>query len=491
MDFCFLLRFSFVTSPKPNLVLPANVGFTRIDYCEMSQYRLDDASQSNGHGQWEHNSDYAPTPGYCGSPYAAISTRSPSPSSVVEKSIEPTIKCAPRALKFLRLCDWEDGKAYDEDPPACIHYRIEWRVTVNNREVSKDTEEDVVLAPSAFWQLSLEKKLEKALRRKTARYRQVRPDDTVIVASTTDRTKRNLTKRFDDTDISWTPVEKQLLMWSDLLLRGKELTLKISFNYVDDRRSPPSAGRKGEKRGKSSVTQKMLGERDAQLDAEESTSGGRPIWRSVYSLMRCDSSTCQHGPHCWVDPMGKKHYPLKSHHIKRLITHVERGGVLEGHKDVPEVVRDELYREEQDRLGRDKHKGSHITGAGSAYPPININVSSSQSAPHGLDVSAPKAVDNSQTLSPLEIPGLRDVAVKEYGEWQVSNVENDSLKSAFREVCDVMLENGLDLDQVYRDQDPHFFIEKGIKIGIARRFVEDIGKWVESVKKVLPILENQ
>jgi hypothetical protein len=26
-----------------------------------------------------------------------------------------------------------------------------------------------------------------------------------------------------------------------------------------------------------------------------------------------------------------------------------------------------------------------------------------------------------------------------------------------------MLENGLDLEQVYRDQDPHFFIEKGIK----------------------------
>lgn len=47
-----------------------------------------------------------------------------------------------------------------------------------------------------------------------------------------------------------------------------------------------------------------------------------------------------------------------------------------------------------------------------------------------------------------------------------------------------MLENGLDLEQVCRDQDPHFFIEKGIKIGIARRFVEDIGKWVESVKKV-------
>ena len=89
-------------------------------------------------------------------------------------------------------------------------------MTVNNREVSKDTEEDVVLAPSAFWQLSLGKMLEKALRRKTAHHRQVRSDDTVIVASTTDRTKQNLSKRLDDTDISWTAIEKQLLIWSEL-----------------------------------------------------------------------------------------------------------------------------------------------------------------------------------------------------------------------------------------------------------------------------------
>lgn len=100
------------------------------------------------------------------------------------------------------------------------------------------------------------------------------------------------------------------------------------------------------------------------------------------------------------------------------------------------------------------------------------------------------AIDTLQTLRPLDIPGLRDIAIKEYCEWQVTNIENDSLKFAFREVCDMMLENGLNLNQMYRDQDPHFFIEKGIKIGIARRFVEDIGKWVSSVKKVIPILEN-
>lgn len=66
-------------------------------------------------------------------------------------------------------------------------------------------------------------------------------------------------------------------------------------------------------------------------------------------MVRYDSSTCPHGPYCWVDLIGKKHYPLKAHYIKRLITHVKKGGVLDGHKDVLEVVRDELYREEQER----------------------------------------------------------------------------------------------------------------------------------------------
>jgi hypothetical protein len=70
--------------------------------------------------------------------------------------------------------------------------------------------------------------------------------------------------------------------------------------------------------------------------------------------------------------MGEKHYPLKSHHIKRLISHVEKGGILESHKDVPEAVRDELYRKEQDKLRRDKRKGGHVYGAGLPYPPIHI-----------------------------------------------------------------------------------------------------------------------
>ncbi|KAJ5239008.1 hypothetical protein N7468_003627 [Penicillium chermesinum] len=97
-----------------------------------------------------------------------------------------------------------------------------------------------------------------------------------------------------------------------------------------------------------------------------------------------------------------------------------------------------------------------------------------------LDISRAQATVDPKGLSPLGIPGPRDEAVKEYGEWQVWQVTHDTRKTAFRQVCEVMLENSLDLEQVYKGQGPDLFIAKRIKMGIARCFVEDIRRWVEA-----------
>lgn len=146
--------------------------------------------------------------------------------------------------------------------------------------------------------------------------------------------------------------------------------------------------------------------------------------------------------------------------------------------------------EEQQRLEKNSRKGGDVMGNGISYPPININVLPSQYPPTGLDKFAAQAAAEPKGLYALDVLRPRDEAVKEYSEWQVSNVTDDTLKAAFRQVCDVMLENSLDLEQVYQDQDPEFFIGKGIKMGIARRFVEDIRRWSENVKKTNPIHET-
>ena len=92
-----------------------------------------------------------------------------------------------------------------------------------------------------------------------------------------------------------------------------------------------------------------------------------------------------------------------------------------------------------------------------------------------------------QVMNDLIIPRLRDVTIRDYSAWHKANVSDDSLKAQFRQTCNMALANGLDLRMIHEDQDPSFFIDKGIMVGIARQFVRDIGEWVKCVRNVSPV----
>lgn len=162
-----------------------------------------------------------------------------------------------------------------------------------------------------------------------------------------ERSQHDLTKRFEGTDVDWTPIETQLLRWENLFCQGKKLRLVISIHYIEDNASTSS---RTDKRGNTSTTNGMLRELHEQVSAKES-SGQPSIWRDVYKKMRCPGPPCHHeGQYCWLDPVGKKHYKMRTHHMKALVKYVEHGGILETYDDVPNTIRDQLYAEERQRI---------------------------------------------------------------------------------------------------------------------------------------------
>lgn len=82
----------------------------------------------------------------------------------------------------------------------------------------------------------------------------------------------------------------------------------------------------------------------------------------------------------------------------------------------------------------------------------------------------------------LIFPSPRDDALKEYSNQQQSQVSDRTLKARFQKACELALAEGLDLEQIDEDQNPSFFTDRDIKIGLARRFIRDIKYWVKKYK---------
>jgi hypothetical protein len=132
--------------------------------------------------------------------------------------------------------------------------------------------------------------------------------------------------------------------------------------------------------------------------------------------MRCLGPSCHLGPHCWRDPIGKRHYKLKTYQLKSLIRHMEQGGQLRTHDDVPEDICQQIYTENQQWLERYQKVTNILL---SNLPAINItnmlpaSISTSTMADQPL---------GPPLVTPFTVPGLQDAALKEYCDWQQSQV---------------------------------------------------------------------
>jgi hypothetical protein len=178
----------------------------------------DFATQISG---WERTPSYCPTPGDFGRERTS-SVACPSPTDGDRTS--PLHRPVLDRLGFLECTQVNPGVSDNGDTPESIKYVIEWKVTLNNRVLAKDTEQDLVFQPSLYWQ-KIKEKAERIMEQKKARNQRVRSDDTTVVVAVNERSQRDLTKRFEGTDVDWMPIETQLLRWENLFRQGKRSDL--------------------------------------------------------------------------------------------------------------------------------------------------------------------------------------------------------------------------------------------------------------------------
>jgi hypothetical protein len=115
-------------------------------------------------------------------------------------------------------------------------------------------------------------------------------------------------------------------------------------------------------------------------------------------------------------------------------------------------------------------------------PPIHItNVLPPQSQQTPLSHLEPASTVqplDATRARPLGIPGPRDVVIAKYCAWQQAQMENEEHD---QKALDIVRKDGLDLEQIYEDQDPESFTKRGVKWGISRRFASarDIEDWAK------------
>ena len=105
---------------------------------------------------------------------------------------------ARKILPFVLYADWVPGQPYDEQLPSCMHYIMEWKLTLNRRVAAKQTEDDLVLAPSDFWNKDLSSKIADIVK---SIGKPCEPDATTIVISVNDRSEHDITKHFEQLQI--------------------------------------------------------------------------------------------------------------------------------------------------------------------------------------------------------------------------------------------------------------------------------------------------
>ncbi|EHK19828.1 uncharacterized protein TRIVIDRAFT_68184 [Trichoderma virens Gv29-8] len=338
------------------------------------------------------------------------------------------LRPAGNGLAFVPYADWRPGRSYNQQPAENIWYDVEWKLSVNNRRKTGESEPGIALSPRQFWKYVLQPKLQAVM--KSAKS-PLTASDTQILLSVSDRKTSSITKRFSKLDINWLFVAKQLQEWSRFL--------------TDDKRT--KAGQLPQCAG----PMPLKVQREARISAERAVLGRPESWRQVIALVRCPGPPCNKGPYCWRD--GQTHYKLLSHHLKMLVDEVQKGHSMQTHNDIPEHIREELHAEQQQQAEREhKRRRRDSDSCPTGFPVIHIH-----NAPSNANAGASSSILSTPEMvfptSPtFDIQGSREDAVKAYVVWQCSKVSSQEQKSSYDLAQSLTLDHGLCLYMVYTNQ---------------------------------------
>lgn len=253
--------------------------------------------------------------------------------------------------------------------------------------------------------------------------------------------------------------------------------IELAFTYREDNNiDTMSPLGRVDKRECVSATSRMLAECEAYIVAEEETTGQPSTWEYIYRLMRYDVRLCPHkSDWCWEDLKDKKYYKFRNPHLERLIDYVDESGILDGYDDVPGDICWDLVLESQ------AERKSKKTGASTPellYYRTIINILSGKDGSASAVILFPP-----WTLAgePLIIAAPRELAVKKYCKWLESHTTEETYKADFCKVCQVTLDNCLDLELIFEDPDTGFFVQQGVPIRTVYRFLCDINEWATAV----------